>query len=104
MEQTLGTSDSGAEAEWVGRWTGQARFRRSFSEDRAVFQASLDYNPQFQKIENYTLRAETSLAFRLSEVVSLKLSVRDTYDSRAKERGAISNNDGRFLVSVLAAF
>jgi putative membrane protein len=104
VEQTLGTSGSGAEAEWVGRWTGQARFRRSFSEDRAVFQASLDYNPQFQKIENYTLTAETSLAFRVSEIVSLKLSVRDNFDSRAKERGAISNNDGRFLVSVLAAF
>jgi hypothetical protein len=104
VEQTLGTSDSGAKAEWVGRWTGQARFRRSFSEDRAVFQASLDYDPQFQKIENYTLTAESSLALRISEIVSLKLSVRDNFDSRAKARGAISNNDGRFLVGVLAAF
>jgi hypothetical protein len=104
VERTQGTSHNGGDPEWVGRWTGQAGFRRSFSEDRAVFEASLEYNPQFQNIENYTLRAESSLSFRLSEIVSLKLSVRDDFDSRAKERGAASNNDGRFLVSVLAAF
>jgi len=50
------------------------------------------------------VKAESSLAFRLSEVVSLKVSVRDNFDSQAKKRGAVSNNDGRVLFSVLAAF
>ena len=58
---------------------------------------------QVQQLENYTFQAESSLAFRLSEVVSLKMSVRDNFDSGAKDRGAVSNNDGRVLFSVLAA-
>jgi len=104
VEQTLSSEESNGEEEWLGRWTGQARYRRSFSDERAVFQASLDYNPKFRQLENFTFQAESSLAFRLSEVVSLKLSVRDNFDSRAKERGAASNNDGEVLLSVLAAF
>jgi hypothetical protein len=104
VEETLGTEDSTGEEDWLGRWTGQAKYRRSFSEERAVFEAALDYNPKFQQLDDFTFQAESSLAFRLSEVVSLKLSLRDNFDSGAKDRGALSNNDGEFLVSVLAAF
>jgi hypothetical protein len=104
VEQTIGSQDTNGDSEWLGRWTGQIRYRRDFSDDRAVFQANVDYNPQFQKLENYTVKAESSLAFRLSEIVSLKVSVRDNFDSQAKQRGAVSNNDGRVLFSVLAAF
>ncbi|MGD2123632.1 MAG: cytochrome c oxidase assembly protein [Gemmatimonadota bacterium] len=104
VEQTSGTTENDGTSEWAGRWTGQAEFKRSFSEDRAVFEAKVDYSPKFQQVDDYTVEAESSLAFRLSEVVSLKLSVRDNFDSRAKTRGAISNNDGRVLFSVLAAF
>jgi hypothetical protein len=104
VEQTLSSEEADGEAEWLGRWTGQVKYRRTFSEERAVFEASADYNPKFQQVSNYTVKAESSLAFRLSEVISLKLSVRDNYDSEAKDRGAESNNDGRVLFSVLAAF
>jgi hypothetical protein len=69
-----------------------------------VFEANADYNPKFQQLNNFTFQAESSVAFRLSEVVSLKLSVRDNFDNQAKSRGAVSNNDGRVLFSVLAAF
>lgn len=90
--------------EWLARWTGQAQFRRSFSEERAVFEARMDYNPRFSQLENFTFQAESSLAFRITQVVSLKMSVRDNFDSGAEDRGAVSNNDGRVLFSVLAAF
>lgn len=104
VEQTIGSEESAGDEEWLGRWTGQAKYRRSFSEDRAVFEAGVDYNPKFQQIDNFTFEARSSLAFRLSELLSLKLSLQDYYDNQAKKRGAGSNNDGRFLVSVLAAF
>jgi len=104
VEQTISSEDGDGEKEWLGRWTGSARFRRSFSENRAVFETSLEYNPKFQKLDNFTLEAASSLAFRLSEIISLKLSLKDHYDNQAKSRGAPSNNDGRVLFSVLAAF
>lgn len=104
VEQTQGSEEGNEDDEWLARWTGQAEFRRSFSQDRAVFQARVDYNPKFSQVENFTFQAESSLALRLNHIVSLKISVRDNYDSGAKGRGAISNNDGRVLFSVLAAF
>jgi len=104
VEQTISSEDESSQDEWLGRWTGQAKYRRSFSEERAVFEASFDYNPKFQQLNNFTFEAESSLAFRLSEIVSLKLSVQDHFDNQAKKRGAISNNEGRALFGVLAAF
>jgi putative membrane protein len=104
VERTIASDGNGGEDEWLGRWTGAAKYRRSFSEDRAVFETSVDYNPKFQHLDNFTLEAESSLAFRLSSFLSLKLSVQDQYDNQAKERGASSNNEGQVLVSVLAAF
>jgi len=71
---------------------------------QANLEARMDYNPKFRQIESFTLQAESSLAFRLSQVVSLKVSVRDNFDSGAIERGAVSNNDGQVLFGVLTAF
>jgi len=103
-EQTFKDTEDHGDGELLVRWTGEAAFKRSFSEERMVFQAKVDYNPVFDQFENYTVEAAASLAFALSRVVSLKLSVEDNYDSRAKDRGARDNNDGRVLFSVLAAF
>lgn len=103
-EKTLERSSDNGDSEVLARWTGEFSFRRSFSEGRTVFQAKAVYNPVFDEAENYTFEAETSVAFKLSEIVSLKLSVVDNYDSRAKERGALDNNDGQVLFSVLSSF
>jgi hypothetical protein len=104
VEQTVSSEEGNGGEEWLGRWTGAVKFRRSFSEERAVFEASMDYNPKFQQLNDFTFEAESSLAFRISDIVSLKLSVHDNFDNQAKSRGAVSNNDGRVLFSVLAAF
>jgi hypothetical protein len=103
-EKTFGANGGDGKEEFLGRWTGEIKFRRSFSEERAVFQAGADYNPGFRRFDNFTVEAESSLAFRLSEIVSLRLSVEDNYDNKAKDRGALSNNDGRVLFGVLASF
>ncbi len=93
-----------ATEEWLGRWTGAVKFRRSFSGEKAVFEAGWSTTRSSSNWSNFTVEAQSSLAFRLSEVVSLKLSVQDNFDKQAKDRGAASNNDGRVLFSVLAAF
>lgn len=103
-EKTLERDGNGADSEVLARWTGRARFRRSFSEDRMVFNTESEYNPVFDEFANFTVKSESSISFALSTVVSLKLSLVDNYDSRAKDRGARSNNDGRVLFSVLGSF
>jgi hypothetical protein len=69
-----------------------------------VVEGKAVYSPVFDEADNYVVSAESSIAFKLSEIISLKLSVVDNYDSRAKDRGARDNNDGRVLFSVLSSF
>jgi hypothetical protein len=103
-ERTVERDSNGAGDELLARWTGRLRFRRSFSDDRMVFNTETEYNPVFDEFANFTVTSESSLSFALSRVVSLKLSLVDNYDSRAMDRGARSNNDGRVLFSVLGRF
>ena len=103
-EQTVSSEGNDRSPVWLGRWTGAVKYLRSFSGEKAVFEAGADYNPKFQQLNNFTVEAQSSLAYRLSEVVSLKISVHDNFDKQAKDRGAASNNDGQVLFSVLAAF
>jgi hypothetical protein len=103
-EMTVEDAPGNGEDELLARWTGSFKLRRSFSEERVVFETETRYNPVFDEFANYTISSESSLGFRLSEIISLKLSLVDNYDSRAEERGARSNNDGRVLFSVLASF
>jgi hypothetical protein len=103
-EKTVEDSPDNGDSEILARWTGEFHLRRSFTEDRTVFEAKANYNPVFDQLDNYTVTAESSIAFKLSQIISLKLSVVDNYDSQATERGARDNNDGRVLFSVLSSF
>lgn len=103
-EKTIQRDPDNGDSEILGRWSGQFNFRRSFSNDRTVLEAKANYSPVFDQADNFTVTAESSLAFKLSEIISLKLSIVDNYDSRAKDRGARDNNDGRVLFSVLSSF
>jgi hypothetical protein len=103
-EQTNEANGATGEQDFLGRWTGQVSFRRTFSEERTVLEAALDYNPGVREFADFTFEVQSSLAFEVTEILSLKLSVKDNYDNGAKERGALSNNDGQLLFSVLASF
>jgi hypothetical protein len=103
-ERTVEEAGAGGDDELLARWTGRVRFRRSFSDARMVLSSEAEYNPVFDQFANFTVKSESSLSFALSRVVSLKLSLVDNYDSRAKDRGARGNNDGRLLFSVLGSF
>lgn len=107
-EQTF-VRDDAAMAEDVdesvlARWSTRFRARREFGPDGVTIGTTNFYRPVFGAYGNYVLESESSLSYDLSEVVTLKLSFLDTYDSRAVTRGADSNNDGRLLFSVLGSF
>jgi hypothetical protein len=103
-ERTTERSPDNGDSETLARWGGEADFRHEFGGGRTVFEAKGNYSPVFDERDNFTATAESSIAFKLSEIISLKLSVVDNYDSRAKDRGALDNNDGRILFSVLSSF
>ena len=103
-EMTVEDCPDNGDQQLLARWSGEMDYRRTFSDERVVVAAELEYNPVFDEFANFTINAESSVAFQLTEIVSLKLSVVDQYDSRAEKRGARSNNDGRVLFSVLSAF
>jgi hypothetical protein len=103
-EKTVEKNPEDGGSEILARWAGEGKLRRSFAADRTVVEAKAVYSPVFDEADNYVVAAEGSIAFKLSEIISLKLSVVDNYDSRAKDRGARDNNDGRVLFSVLSSF
>jgi hypothetical protein len=86
------------------RWSTRLRGRRSLSEGRVTLQTETHYQPRFNRVDDFTLTSTSSFGFRLNEVVSLKLTFVDNYDSGAVERGAHTNNDGQLFFSVLSAF
>ncbi len=106
-ERTYARDGSGADtADDVSltRWSSSLRVRRSILSDRVSLDTNNSYRPVFDSFGNFRLSSRNSVSYDLTEVVALRFSVRTDYDSRAKERGADTNYDGRTEVSVVARF
>ncbi len=87
----------------AGRWSSRLRASRNFDEERIRLGFTTFYKPAITDFSgDYTLDFDASLAFALNGSMSLKLSLVNKFDSLAKTRGARSNTDGRFFVSILA--
>lgn len=96
-------SDS-VDDELEARWSARLKGRRVLSEGRVTLQTETHYQPAFDRASDFTLTSRSSVAFRLTEVVSLKMTFVDNYDSGAEARGARTNNDGQLVFGVLSAF
>lgn len=88
----------------VGRWSGRFRFRRALSDGGVIFNSDTSFHPEVATFDSFTFVSENSLAFELTEVLSLKLSFIDSFDSQAQDRGADTNNDGQLIFSLLSTF
>jgi len=88
--------------EELGRLAADLSFRRRMGE-RTELSLSALYKPDAADFADFTVESETALTFALNGFTSLKFSLADRYDSRATARGATSNNDGRFYVSLIAS-
>jgi Protein of unknown function, DUF481 len=87
----------------IGRWSGRFRTRHTFAGTKATFDMTTFYKPRVDDMRDYTLDLDVSTAYALTSIVALKVSLVDRYDSLATDRGARSNNDGRFFVSLAAS-
>lgn len=88
----------------LARWSWRIRASKNLSEGRLTLKTTNFFRPEFGEWGSYTVSSTTSVAFRLNERVSLKLSFLDEYDTEAVLRGARKNNDGQLVFSVLSTF
>lgn len=84
------------------RWSVRLRARRILSGERLRFDLVTFYKPRIDRMADYTVQVTASTQYALTDIISLKLSLLDNYDSLAKDRGARSNNEGQLVFSVLA--
>jgi hypothetical protein len=92
-----------AETTNLGRLSAAMRAETPLGTDHLTFTFSGRYQPNAADFNIYTWQVDTGLAFTLTDAFSLKLSLRNLYDSQAVGRGALDNNDGRILLSFVAA-
>ncbi len=88
----------------LGRWSSTLRVRWASFDDRLRLDTNNSYRPVFDSFGNFRMSSRNSLSYDLTEVVALSFNTQVSYDSRAEERGADSNYDGRTEVSVIARF
>ncbi len=89
----------------LARWSVRFRAKRSLLDDgRFTLSEETWYRPQVDVPSEFTLTSTTGLSYQLNDVIALKLTFADAYDSQAVARGARTNNDGQLLFSVLSSF
>ena len=90
-----------ADTETIGRLYTRGELVWPLGENLA-FSLVTTYEPDFSDFNNYTVGVDTGIQFNFNSSIALKLSLLDRYDSSAKSRGALSNNDGRLFFSIIA--
>lgn len=90
--------------ETIARWSSRFRAKRTVGDDRVVLDHVTLYRPKAGELGDYVVSTASSVAYKLTDTIALKLSFVDVYDSRAEDRGARSNNDGQVFFSLLGTF
>lgn len=94
----------GTGSETRARWSSRLRAERDLIERRVSASTVNFYRPVIDDPGEFVFESQSSVAFDVSQVITLKISLVDTYDTSAVERGARSNNDGQLLFSILSSF
>jgi len=87
----------------AARWSGRARFRHNFDQ-RLKLSHTTFFQPKVTDFDSYTVHSSSELSYALRASTSLTLSYLSLYDSAARLRGALSNNDAQLLFGVKSAF
>jgi hypothetical protein len=96
--------DSIAGVDARARWSLRFRYRRQLTHT-LYFSHVTFYQPGVRlPLAQYTIDATTAVEASITSVVSLTATLRDRYDSEARQRGADSDNDGNFLFGLRAHF
>lgn len=105
-ERTYGRVDGSTAAEEVSltRWSSDLRIRRTVWGERIRLDLRNNYRPVFDEFGNFTLSSNNMATLEVTEVIGLRFGFRINHDSRAVDRGADTNRDGRVEMSVVAQF
>lgn len=96
--------DSIASVATRARWSWRFRYRRQLTPTLYVSHVTF-YQPTVERpATQYTVDATTTLEAAINSILSLTATLRDRYDSEARGRGAISDNDGQFVLGLRARF
>jgi hypothetical protein len=85
----------------IGRWSARLRARRALG-DAAELQLVTFFRPNMDDLDDHTWDLTASMQYALSDLLGLRASLINKYDSLAEARGARANHDGRLFFSVLA--
>ena len=105
-ERTFERGVDGADGEigTLARWSSDARVRRSYLGDRISIDLRNNYRPVFDAFGNFTFSSQNAFTLGLNETFGFRLNLRGDYDSRAKDRGAVTNLDTQVTFSIVAEF
>jgi len=103
-EKTIPRSETGVDADVVAKWSAGFRFVQGGSESKLRFESDTSYEPVVSQPSVFTLTSRHSLSFQLSQRIGIQLSFVDSFDSKAEDRGARSNNDGQLFFGVVSTF
>lgn len=87
----------------AARWSGRVRFKHQF-DPRLKFSHTTFWQPQVNDLERYTVNSTSELSLAVRGSTSFTLSYMSLYDSAARSRGALSNNDAQVLFGVKTGF
>jgi hypothetical protein len=104
LERTAARARDGGESEVaaIGRWSGRVRARRAMG-TAAEVQLVTFFRPNMSDFDDHTWDLTASMQYALSDLLGLRVSLVNRYDSLAESRGARANHDGRLFFSILAS-
>ena len=84
---------------------GSARLRAEHALNRHVrFTSETTYQPALRAFDRFTVQSLTSLAYQMHRLLAFTVSLRDSYDSDARTRGARENNEGEVVLGLQTKF
>ena len=102
-ERTKALSDSAIPISRLVRWSWRVKTDQKVG-DKLTLSHVTFYAPQADAPSNYTITSTSSGAYALNAKMALTLTFNDNYDSQARSRGALSNNDGALLFGLRSTF
>lgn len=92
-----------AMASSAARWSGRARLRHRF-DPRLTLSHTTFWQPQVRDLESFTVNSTSELSLAVRQSTSFTISYLALYDSAARGRGALRNNDAQLLFGLKAGF
>lgn len=84
---------------------GSARLRAEHAINQHVrFTSETTYQPALRAFDRFTVQSLTSLAYQMHRLLAFTVSLRDSYDSDARTRGARENNEGEVVLGLQTKF